>query len=501
MERKKLIGLILGPALFLLTLMFIDPAQAGFSPQAQAVLACALWVVVWWVTEAIPIPATSLLPIVLFPLTGALEIKLVTVSYAKPMIFLFLGGFILALAMERWNLHRRIALSIIAAIGTNARLIVLGFMVATGFLSMWISNTATTMMMLPIAMAIITQFNAFLKASPHLSDSQLRNREHFGRALLLSIAYSASIGGMATLIGTPTNLIFAGFAKEFYDVDISFSQWLRIGLPIAVVLMGISWLHMVRIAFPLSTEPIPGGRAEIQGQLKQLGAMSREEKTVLIVFSVVAILWMTRKPLSRLCDPWLNGLDDNIIALLGALSLFLLPAREKGKKIMDWPTAHKLPWGILLLFGGGFAVAAGFQNSGLAAWIAQQLVAMQGIHLLLFVLMITALVNYLTELTMNVATCTMILPVLASLALATGLHPLGLMVAATIAASCAFMLPVATAPNAIVFGSGYLAMKDMVRAGFGLNMISILIITLFVYFTLGSLWDINLHSFPLEWME
>lgn len=520
MEKKKLIGLVLGPLLFALTNLLITPEIVGpelwgLTPAAIAVLASTFWIVTWWITEAVPIPVTSLLPIILFPITGAVEIGKVTPNYAKPMIFLFLGGFILALAMEKWNLHRRIALSIIAAIGTQARLIVLGFMLATAFLSMWISNTATTMMMVPIALAIISQISVFLSREENLSPGMVKNRDSLGIVLLLSIAYSASIGGLATLIGTPTNIIFSGFIKDFYTnpedlaflqqfqqagitqsakdlVEISFMDWFKIGFPVAVIMIFVTWFYLVRIAFPLSNEPLTAGRNEIQKQLKALGKISPEEKRVLVVFTTVAFLWMMRKPLTSWFDPWLNGLDDNIIALIGGLSLFVIPSNEKGKFIMDWKTANKLPWGILLLFGGGFALATGFKESELANWMANGLEALNGIHLFIFILAITALVNFLTELTMNVATITMVLPILAALAISAELHPFGLMVAATMAASCAFMLPIATAPNAIVFGAGYIKMKDMIRAGFALNIISIALISVVVYFLLGFFWHINL---------
>lgn len=520
MEKKKLIGLALGPILFALTNLLITPEIVGpelwgLTPAARAVLASTFWVVTWWITEAVPIPVTSLLPIILFPITGAIEIGTVTANYAKPMIFLFLGGFILALAMERWNLHRRIALSIIAAIGTQARLIVLGFMLATGFLSMWISNTATTMMMVPIALAIISQISLFLSREENLSPGMVKNRDSLGIVLLLSIAYSASIGGLATLIGTPTNIIFSGFIKDFYNkpedlaflqsfqeagvgqsakelVEISFMEWFQIGFPVAVVMIFFTWFYLVRVAFPLSNEPLNSGRSEIKKQLKELGKISPEEKRVLIVFTTVALLWMMREPLTTWFAPYLDGLDDNIIALIGGLSLFVIPSNEKGKFLMNWKTANKLPWGILLLFGGGFALASGFKESHLADWMASGLESMKGIHLFIFILAITALVNFLTELTMNVATVTMILPILAALAISTELHPFGLMVAATMAASCAFMLPIATAPNAIVFGAGYIKMKDMIRAGFALNLISIGIVSLVTYFLLGWVWGINL---------
>jgi sodium-dependent dicarboxylate transporter 2/3/5 len=388
-------------------------------------------------------------------------------------------------------------------------------MLATGFLSMWISNTATTMMMVPIALAIISQLSVFFSREKELSVGMAKNRDNLGVVLLLSIAYSASIGGLATLIGTPTNIIFSGFVEDFYQspesfafletfqmpgfeqsavemAEISFMEWFKVGFPIAAIMLLLTWFFLVRVAFPLSNEPLTAGKKEINQQLAALGKISTEEKRVLIVFTITALLWMLRKPLTGWFSPWLDGLDDNIIALLGGLSLFVIPGTEKGKFVMDWKTANKLPWGILLLFGGGFALATGFKESELANWIATGLESLNGIHVFIFILAITTLVNFLTELTMNMATVTMILPILAALAISTGLNPLGLMVAATMAGSCAFMLPVATAPNAIVFGAGYIKMKDMIRAGFALNLISILLISLVVYFLLGLFWHIQM---------
>ena len=486
-DTKKLIPLLLGPLIFFITLQFTPPE--GMSEQAQAVLAGTLWIAIWWATEVVHLAITSLLPIILFPLTGALAMKATASNYGHPLLFLFIGGFILALSMEKWNLHKRIALNIIGAVGVNTRMIILGFMLATGFLSMWISNTATTVMMMPIGLAIIHQFRDFSLRNEAFSG----NIDRFSKALMLCIAYSASIGGVATLVGTPTNIVFRGFVEEFYNVEISFARWMVFATPIAFAIILMCWWYITRISLPLKQAKIPGIKQEIKNQIDLLGKITREESSVLIVFVIVAFAWITR---SYLLKPLLPAIDDSIIALIGATALFIIPSKEKGKAIMDWETAVKLPWGILILFGAGFAIAQGFQESGLAQWIGNQMSALEGAPFILILLAITAMVNFLTEINSNMATCTMMMPVLAALAPAIGVHPYGLMMAAAIAASCAFMLPVATAPNAIVFGSGHIKMKDMIRVGVALNVISILMIVVYVYFALPPIWGLDLQAFP-----
>lgn len=486
--KTKHVGLVLGPLLFCVTMLFFDPE--GLSAQGVAVLACTLWIAVWWITEAIPIEMTSLLPIILFPLTGALPIKETTASFGHPYIFLYVGGFILAIAIERWNLHKRIALSIIHLIGTNVKSIILGFMVATAFLSMWISNTATSVMMLPIGLAIITQ----LKDNPATIEDENRI---FGKALMLAIAYSASIGGISTLIGTPPNLILAGVVKELYGVEISFSQWIVFGLPISILLLFICWKYLTSFAFTFEQKSFPGGREEIERQLKSLGRIGYEEKWVLGVFAFTALAWITR---SFVLVKILPGIDDTIIAILAAVLLFLLPAAPgKKRSLLTWQEAVKIPWGVLLLFGGGLALAEGFKASGLAEFIGGQMTLLDGVALIVLLLVLIAAVNFLTEITSNLATTAMILPILAPLALVIDVHPYILMVGATVAASCAFMLPVATPPNAVVFGSGYLRIPDMVRTGIWMNIISIIILTLIVYWLLPLLWGFDPRVYPEGW--
>ena len=486
MNSRK-IGLYLGPILFILARFFLE--LEGLSDQANAVLASTLWIAIWWITEAIPIAATSLLPIILFPLSGALPLDDTTSSFGHRFVFLYLGGFILALAIQKWNLHKRIALNIIMVVGTNVQKIILGFMVATAFLSMWISNTATAVMMLPIGIAIIKQMKD-LKNSPE--DENLI----FGKALMLSIAYSASIGGIATLIGTPPNLVFAGIIQEVYNIEISFLKWFQFGFPISILLLAISWIYLTKVAFKFKQNEFNEGKEEINRQLEELGPISYEEKIVLSVFVVTGLAWILR---TYLLNKFIPNLDDSIIALISGISLFLFQANNqegKKEKIMNWEDAVKLPWGILLLFGGGLAIAQGFQSSGLANWIAENLTQLNGFSLFIILLVLITAVNFLTEITSNLATTAMLLPILAPTAVILGVHPYILMVGATLAASCAFMLPVATPPNAIVFGSNYLKISDMVRVGILMNIISIIIIFMMVYFILPILWNFNAFQNP-----
>ena len=471
---------------FLLILLWVHPAD--MSEEARRILACTAWIAIWWITEAIPIAATSLLPIVLFPLVGALDVKTTAASFGHPYIFLYAGGFMIAIAIERWNLHRRIALNIINFIGTDIKSIILGFMVATAFLSMWISNTATSVMMLPIGTAIVTQ----LKDNPQTKENETTV---FGKALMLAIAYSASIGGMATLIGTPPNLVLAGVVQETYGIEITFSQWIMFGLPLSALLLVICWQYLVRFAFTFKQKKFPGGRAEIKQYLRQLGALSFEEKSVLVVFVLTALAWITR---SFLLESLIPNLDDTIIAVAGALVLFVLPAKAEKRQLLSWEEAVTLPWGVLFLFGGGLAIAEGFQTTGLATWIGSQMTLVQGINAFLLILILIAAVNFLTEITSNLATTAMILPILTSMAVTLNVHPYLLLVGATVAASCAFMLPVATPPNAVVFGSGYLTIPDMVRAGIWMNVLSIILLTVLSYFFLPEVWGFEPGWFPEE---
>ena len=484
MSKTKLLGLVLGPVSFILILFFFRPE--GLSVQANAVLASTIWIAIWWITEAIPIAVTAMLPLVLFPLSGGLDLSSTSGAFGHKYVFLYMGGFIIAIAIEKWNLHRRIALNIINLIGSNIRKIILGFMMATAFLSMWISNTATAVMMLPIGLAIIKQ----LQDNPDTVEDE---NQTFGKALMLAIAYSASIGGVATLIGTPPNLVLAGVILDTYGYEITFMQWFAFGLPISIILIFICWKYLTKYAFSFKQKSFPGGKQEIQRLLSGLGRITYEEKIVALVFALTAFCWITR---SVLLQKLLPALDDTIIAIFFAIVLFLIPSKKKGEQVINWEEAVKMPWGIILLFGGGMALAKGFESSGLAEWIGSQMTTLSGLPILILILVLIASVNFLTEITSNLATTAMLLPVLAPMALTIDVHPFVLMVGAAVAASCAFMLPVATPPNAVVFGSGYLRIPDMVGKGLFMNIISIFILTFFVYFILPELWHISINSFP-----
>ena len=479
MTLTKRIGLILGPLFFVLIHLYFD--GEGLSDQGRDILAATVWVGIWWVLEVLPIAVTALLPIILFPLFGTISLGETTASYGHKYVFLFMGGFMLAVAIEKWGLHKRIALHIIKIIGTNIYTIVLGFMVATAFLSMWISNTATTVMILPMAVSIITQFRKN-------QSKENKSKDSFSKLLMLSIAYAASIGGIATLIGTPPNLVFAGFVQKTYGIDISFWQWMQFGLPLATVLLMLSWYYLTRFAYPQKEKSFPGGKAEINRLIKELGPMKLEEQRVLVVFVLTAFCWITR---SFLLQRFIPNMDDTIIAIGSAVLLFILPAVSKNRALLVWNEAVRIPWGIILLFGGGMAIAKGFEETGLASFLGSKMMFFDGLPLLILLLLIITCVNFLTEITSNLATTAMMLPVMAPLALSLNVNPFLLLIACTTAASCAFMLPVATPPNAIVFGSGYLRIPDMIRSGFLMNIISIVIISLIIYFLLPLLWDLE----------
>jgi sodium-dependent dicarboxylate transporter 2/3/5 len=452
-------GLVLGPILFLL-ILFSD--IEGMSWEAKSIAASTVWIACWWLTEAIPIPATSLLPIILFPLLGALDAGKVTAEYGNQIIFLLIGGFFIAIAMEKWGLHIRIALLIIRTIGTSPRKTIAGFMAATAFISAWISNTATAMMMVPIATAIIYQ------ASKSGED------KNFNTAIMLSVAYAASIGGIATLIGTTPNLIFAGIYRTFYSSEITFLQWASFGAPLAFFILVVCWIYLVYIAYPPKIKALGSG---INEEIARLGKITIQEKRVLAVFLLAAALWITRV----LWGKYLPMIMDSSIAIFCAFLLFLIPAKL-GEGLLIWKDAVKLPWDVVLLLGGGLAIAKGFTETGLDGWIAQQLLFLKGMPAVVIIMAVVTLTLFLTEITSNTATATIILPVTASLAAALGMDPLGLMIAAAISSSLAFMMPVATPPNAIVFGTGYVTIPQMAKAGFWMNIFCVVIITLFVTF-------------------
>lgn len=486
-STPQTVGLILGPLLFAFTLLFFSPE--GLSFEAKAVLGTTLWVATWWITEAIPIPATSLLPIFLLPITGALDSGTVTSSYGDDIIFLFLGGFFIATAMEKWNLHRRMALAIIAFVGTSTQRILLGFMLATAFLSMWVSNTASVMMMVPMALAITKQVASSLKGTPEARDIPV-----FEKSLLFAVGYAGTIGGMGTLIGTPPNIILAAQARELFGVEISFASWMLIGVPVVVTLLAIAWVYLGRVAFRMSIKGIPGGRAMIQNERNALGKIGFEETAVASVFAFAAFMWITR---GFIWSDLVPEIRDGMIAVLAAMLLFLIPERTgNGGRILDWKDSREIPWGILLLFGGGLAIAAGFRETGLSTWMGAQLTVLDSLHLVVIIACATLLILFLTEITSNTATATMILPVVAALALALNIHPFALMVPCAMAANCAFMLPVGTPPNAIIFATEKLRIVEMVRTGFVMNLIAATLIVLVVYFLMPVFWNIDLSTVP-----
>ena len=485
--NKNIIGLILGPLLFLAIMIFVD--AEGLSFEAKCILASTAWMAVWWVTECVPISVTALLPIVLFPLTGGMDLATTTAAYGHKLVFLFVGGFLIALAIEKWHLHKRLALNIIRVTGSNKSRVILGFMLATAFLSMWISNTATSIMILPVGLAIISQ----LKDDPKTIENE---NEVFGKSLMIAIAYSASIGGMATLIGTPPNMVLAGVVEESYGIKLNMFDWMKFGVPLSSFLLIICWLYLTKIAFKFKNEEFSAGKEEILRQINKLGRFSNEEIKVLIVFTLTALGWIFRGSIETIFPM----IDDTIIAIFFAVTLFIIPTKnhKTNTTLLVWNDTVKLPWGILILFGGGMAIASAFGKSGLALWIADLLQNLNDVSLFLIILIIVTSINLLTEVTSNMATTAMLLPVLVTIALAIEVHPYFLLVSATLAASCAFMLPISTPPNAVVFGSGFLKIEDMFKKGVWMNLISIITITLVVYFTLPYVFEMTAELLPIN---
>ncbi|MEJ2516319.1 MAG: DASS family sodium-coupled anion symporter [Gammaproteobacteria bacterium] len=465
---------VLGPALGLAVYVLL--AGTELSPAGRATAAVAAWMATWWMTEAIPIFATALLPLALFPLLGIADVRDTAAPYGNPLIFLFLGGFVIAIAMERWGLHQRIATTALAAVGHRADRVVGAFIGITAFLSMWISNTATATMMLPIALSLIARADG-------QAQHDVMAERNFGLALLLGLAYGASLGGVATLVGTPPNLFLASYAREHLGIEIGFARWMGMALPMVLVWLVLLWLLLTRVLFPVGGLTLDSGQAADH----QPTSLSAGEKATLFVFLAAALLWVTRPLLADLrlgsFRP-LAGLTDTGIAMLAAVSLFLLPAGE-GRRAMDWEHMRRMPWGVLVLFGGGLSLAAAMQDNGVSAWIGEGLEGFAGLSPILVLALATALMVFLTELTSNTATTAAMVPVYTAAAQGLGLPPMMLAAAAAVAASCAFMLPVATPPNAIVFASGRLHVADMARAGIWMNFMSILFITAWAWLLLG----------------
>jgi solute carrier family 13 (sodium-dependent dicarboxylate transporter), member 2/3/5 len=487
------IGLFAGPLLAVIVYCLLPGGEGGLAHAARASGGIATLMAVWWMTEALPLEATALLPLVLLPLTGVYTetpFKKAAAPFADPSIFLFLGGFMIALAIERWGLHRRLALLTLLAVGTSPTRLVGGFLLATGGVSMWISNTATTVMMLPIGLSVVKLLVGRLSDEGREiagdSNAPSTDAANFATSLLLGIAYAASLGGFATLVGTPPNIYFAGFMRE-QGLAIDFGRWMLFATPLSILYLLIAWWLLTKVLFPVHIKTIPGGRDLILDEYRKLGPLSRGEWIVLTVFSCTAGLWMFRGALaewtwlaSRL--PVIKLLDDSIIAMTGAIALFLIPVDlSKHVFALDWKTAVKLPWGVLLLFGGGLSLAAALTDSGLARWIGQQVSIVAALPTFWQIVLIVALIVFTGELTSNLAAVVALLPILFEVARGLDVDPLLLCVPAVVAASCGFMLPVATPPNAIVFGSGYIRLGQMVRAGFWLDLVAVVLIPIFTY--------------------
>ena len=460
----RTIGLILGPALFIIIsrLRFLD----ALSPQAWDVLGVGAWMITWWITEAAPMAIAALLPVVTFPALGVFNLTQATSSYADPIIFLFMGGFFIALGLEEHGLHRRISLNLIKITGTSANGIILGFMLATGFLSMWISNTAATIMMLPIATTVTTLINKSVENKKGLAI--------FSLSLMLGIAYSANIGGLATIIGTPPNVVFVGYARQLLNTDIDFSKWMLVGIPISVTLLFFTFILLTRVLYRNKLGRIGSATQLIENELKELGNMGREEKLVSYIFGLTAFMWIFKLPINTLLGR--DILNDTATAIIGGILMFSVPVDfKKGLTLVPWEATRRLPWGILLLFGGGMTLAKAMESTGLINIIADLVSKNQMSSVLIYLILIGSML-FLTELMSNVALATMYIPVVIGIAGGLGMNPLLLSLPVAMAASCAFMLPISTPPNAIVFSSGYIRVKQMIKAGFMLNIISVIIL-------------------------
>ena len=464
---SKLIGLISGPFIFAV-LLNANPAF-GLNPEAWKVIALAAWMVAWWITEAMPLPVTALLPMIILPMLGVFTQEEASAPYASPIVFLFMGGFLIALGMEKRNLHSRIALNLIRVIGTNPNGIILGFMIATAFLSMWISNTATAVMMLPIAMSVVKLL------SERISDENKIGVKNFSLVLLLGIAYAANIGGTATIIGTPPNVVMVGYLDQFYGYDMAFGKYLMVGVPAAIIMITITYILLTKILYPNKIKGQKDTGELVTNKLLALGKVSRAEGLVAIIFVLTALTWIFRSPINNLIGS--NLLNDTLIGMAGGILMFIIPVNlKKGEFIMDWSATKELPWGILLLFGGGLTLAKAMEVTGIIQTVGEAVSGNSQWELWLLLLVLTSIMLFMTELMSNVALCVIFLPVVLGIADGLNIPPLMLAIPVTLASSYAFMMPVSTPPNAIVYSSGYISMKQMVKAGFILNVISIIML-------------------------
>ncbi|MFY0593661.1 SLC13 family permease [Roseivirga sp.] len=463
----KVFGLITGPLLFFLILLWSP--ETALNPLAWKVIAAAVWMVVWWVTEAAPIAVTALLPIILFPLTGVFTVDEATAPYANKIIFLFMGGFLLGLAMERHNLHKRIALNLIKLTGTNPNGIVLGFMVTTAFISMWISNTATTVMMLPIAISITNLLG--------INNDSGKGQKRFALSLMLGIAYAANIGGTATIIGTPPNVAWVGFMNDMLEVEVTFAKYLTVGLPICLIMLTVTYLLITRVMYPSKLDRLSESAQVIEDQLIALGKISKAEKRVAIIFISTALAWILRGSINNWFDT--NLLNDSIIAMAGGILMFITPLDiKKGQYLMEWEYTSKLPWGILLLFGGGLTLAKAMEKSDIVQIVGESIAGNGDINSILLIAGLIAFMLFMTELMSNVALAVIFIPVVIGISVSLNINPMYLTMPVTLAASYAFMMPISTPPNAIVFSSGMVRIKDMMRAGILLNVIAIILLVI-----------------------
>ncbi len=529
----RLLGLIGGALIALIVYYALNaqmphiveeiPKLNSLNYKAMPVVAgVAVLMGIWWMTEAIDLPATALLPLVLFSVFSVDQFSSVSSSYASPIIFLFMGGFILALSMQKWNLHTRIALSIILLVGTSPRRLVLGFMIATGFLSMWVSNTATAVMMLPVGMSVL-QLVAKLVGKENASNSWYQKEEitkahggimgnivhkgkditqviqekttiyrtNFSICLMLGIAYAASIGSLGTLIGTPPNALLAGYMKTAFNIEIGFAQWMVFGTPLAFIMLILAWLLLTYVIFPLKIKEIPGGKEVIRVELKKIGRLSQAEISVGIIFILASLGWIFLGVMLKSWGVKINKIDSVIAMGVSAL-LFILPANHQGDRLIDWDTTKKLPWDVLLLFGGGLALSAQFSKTGLSLWIGHLVSSFSHLPILFIIVMVTLMVIFLTEITSNTATAAAFLPVIGGVAMGMGYEShqsLLLTIPVALSATCAFMLPVATPPNAIAYGSGYVKITDMIKAGLWLNLVGVVLISAFSYFLVSLIFN------------
>jgi len=481
----KKVTFILGPLVGII--MILLPSPSGLSIAGWHTAAVGIWMAVWWLSEAIPMSATALLPIVLFPLLGVMKVGEATQPYANPLIFLFMGGFLIATSMQRWNLHRRIALNIINLMGTRPSGILWGIIISSAFLSMWVSNTATALMMLPIGTSIIALIS---ENSPGEMDASVRN---FEVVLVLAIAFACNIGGMGTIIGTPPNALLVGLINQTYHYEIGFFEWMKMGIPLVAVSLPLMYIILTKWVFPIKMKELPGGREFLNSELQKLGKMSLAEKKVAAVFIGVALLWIFRPLVAKI----IPGLSDAGIAILAGLSLFVIPMNFKDHVfLLDWDHARQIPWGILLLFGGGLSLAEGIESSGLASWIGSVVGGLNQWPVVLLVLIVIVVTVVLTQLASNTGTAAAFLPVFASVAVGIHQNPLLLAIPAALAASCAFMLPVSTPPNAIVYSSGKVTIQQMAKAGLWLNILFVILLIATVFGLMDMVFGVHLGELP-----